>query len=86
MRSPVDGKTVRVITWDVKQNGAPIDTNLEKYVVGLGKSFEIGGVNAHISKSLGKIPYPNYARIVAQKGPRKGQVIAEWKPGPFLVW
>lgn len=85
LRARTDGKRVKLIAWN-SRSGRPTAENLAKVMTGLGKSFEKGGVNAHVSDMLGKIPYPTWARIVAQKGPRKDEVVAEWSPGPFLVW
>ena len=56
---------------------------LEQWVFSYSKSLELGGVNQHISLSLGHIPYPNKARIVRQSN---GEVVAEWKAGLFQVY
>ena len=63
--------------------GKPTDANLEKFVHGYAKSLEIGGVNEHVSKALGHVPYPTSARIVDQD---TGAVVASWKAGMFQVW
>lgn len=66
-----------------KGYGLPTDTNLEKWIYAYAKSLELGGVNEHISKSEGAIPYPTSAKIVNQF---TGEVVAEWKAGMFQVW
>ncbi len=56
---------------------------LEQWIYSYAKSLELGGVNQHISISLGHIPYPYSARIVRQA---TGEVVATWKAGMFQVW
>ena len=56
---------------------------LEQWVFSYSKSLELGGVNQHISLSLGHIPYLYSARIVRQA---TGEVVATWKAGMFQVW
>lgn len=70
--------------WNIKQNGAPTVENLTRYVLAYGKSLELGGVNDHISKALGYIPYPERAEIRVNK--RNGATVAEWRAGMFQVW
>jgi hypothetical protein len=70
-------------TWDVKTKGKTTDQNLEKYLIDFGKSFEVGRVNDHISKSIGYIPYPQKGRIINQ---RTNEIVAIWKAPMFMVW
>jgi hypothetical protein len=72
-----------VQAWTVKTEGKATDQNLEKYLYGLGKSFEIGGVNEHISKTIGFIPYPSKGKIINQ---RTNEIVAMWKASMFMVW
>ena len=54
----------------------------EKNVVKSG-SFKIGGINQHVGKAMGKIPYPSSAKLVCLND---GKTVAEWKAGMFQVW
>lgn len=77
------------LSWNVRSrtnvhgDGKPTDANLEKKVFAYAKSLELGGVNEHLSKAAGFIPYPKAARIVNQF---TGEVVAEWKAGMFQVF
>ncbi len=64
--------------------GKASEKALEEYVKSYAKSLEAGGCNAHISKGLGYIPYPNNARIETNE--KYPAVIATWKAGMFQVW
>lgn len=72
-------------SWNCKEYGKPTDKNLAEYVYKLGKSYELGGCNEHISKQLGYIPYPTKARIETnvQYNP---VIMAEWKAAMFQCW
>ena len=76
-------------TWHVKSRtnvtgyGAPTDDNLTKYVMEYAKSLKLGGVNAHLSKADGYVPYPNIAYIKDQK---TGRVVARWKAAMFQIF
>ena len=63
--------------------GRATQVNLEKYIFVYAKGLEVGGVNQHIAKALGYVPYPTYARIVRQQD---GHVMATWKAGTFQVY
>lgn len=63
--------------------GRATQANLEKYIFAYAKDLEAGGVNEHIAKALGYVPYPTYARIVKQAD---GEVMATWKAGTFQVY
>ena len=52
-------------------------------VVKYGKAFGPGGVNAHVGKSLGYIPYPTEAYIIDNQ---TGDVLVSWKAGMFQVY
>lgn len=70
--------------WNSKQAGRPTDANLEKFVKGYAKSLEAGGVNEHVSKALGHIPYPTHAEI--RRNVAGGGVVARWQAAKFQVW
>ncbi|CAB5221281.1 hypothetical protein UFOVP244_125 [uncultured Caudovirales phage] len=55
---------------------------LEDYIDGYHDSLKIGGVNQHVSISLGYIPFVNRAQIVEQK---TGLVVAEWVAPTFMM-
>ncbi len=78
-RVEIDGQRM---AWD-RRNGRPTDANLERFVLVYAKSHEAGGVNEHISKMFGRVPYPTTARIVRQ---RNGATVASWMAGVFQVW
>lgn len=70
--------------WWVRENGKPTLDNLEKYVMAYAASLGASGVNSHISKSLGYVPYPRWARI--RKNTKTGVVLAEWKAAMFQCY
>jgi len=45
------------------------------------KSFELGGVNEHVSKRLGYVPYPKRALLK-----KNNVVIDEWVAPMFYIW
>lgn len=69
-------------TWDCTKYGRPSTASIERFRVARHKSLEIGGVNEHISKSIGYIPYINRARIIRQA---TGETVAEFTAPPFEV-
>jgi membrane-bound lytic murein transglycosylase MltF len=80
----LDGKESQAMAWYVKDYGHVTDQNLEKFVMAYAKSLEHGGANAHISESLGHIPYPRYAEI--RHNYHGGATVAEWKAAPFQMY
>lgn len=72
-----------VESWEVGRRGRPTRANLERYIFRYADSLKAGGVNAHVSKALGFVPYPREARIVNQ---RTGAVVAHWKADRFQVF
>lgn len=66
-----------------KEYGKPTLENLEKWITEYSRSLEIGGVNQHVSLSLGYVPYPRTAKIIRQ---RTGEVLASWKAAMFQVY
>lgn len=80
----LDGKADQAMCWYVKERGEANAKNLEAFVMAYAKSLEAGGVNAHISASLGYIPYPRYAEI--RHNYHGGATVAEWKAAPFQVY
>lgn len=55
----------------------------EDFIVTFMKSFEIDGVNGHVSEALGYIPYPN--KVVFRDN-KKNAVVWEWVAPMFFVW
>lgn len=80
----VDGKPDTCMIWDVKRYGRPTEANLEKWVMTFAKSLEAGGVNAHLSESLGYVPYPR--TVVVKMNYTGGPVVASWKAAMFQVY
>jgi hypothetical protein len=80
----LDGKADQCLSWYVKDYGHATDKNLEIFVMRYAKSLEHGGVNAHISESLGYIPYPRRAEI--RHNYHGGATVAEWTAGAFQVY
>lgn len=66
-----------------KGYGKPTPENLAFYVEKYINSLKPGGCNHHISKALGKMPIPNWARIVKNDGSRN--VLASWNAPNFMV-
>ena len=79
-----DGKADQAMSWHVCEHGHANEKNLHKFVMAYARSLERGGANAHISESLGHIPYPRYAEI--RFNYRGGATVAEWKAGKFQVY
>lgn len=69
------GPAVSRMGWD----GRPTVANLERYVF----AYVDGGVNVHLSESLGYIPIPHSARIVRQK---TGRIVASWQAAMFQAF
>lgn len=66
-------------TWSQSETSAEaLEASIVKYL----KSFEIGGCNQHISKSLGHIPVVTEAKLVHVP---TGNVITTWKAPMFWV-
>lgn len=80
----LDGKADQALSWYVKDHGQANDANLERFVMAYAKSLESGGANAHISESLGHIPYPRTAEI--RFNYHGGATVAEWKSAPFQIY
>lgn len=68
--------------WE-KSRGEPNLDNLWEAVKQSVDSYKPGGLNAHISQSLGYLPYPNSAKIYNLQ---TGEILASWKAGVFQVW
>jgi hypothetical protein len=69
--------------WFVNEKGRPTEENLAEYVSAYVESLKVGGCNYHVSKALGFMPIPNWARIVLNDGSRKP--VVEWKAPMFMV-
>lgn len=80
--------TYRLEYWDGSTHsqawqGRATVKRLESWVFDYSASLRAGGVNQHISRSLGYIPYPTIAVIVRQSD---GERVAEWSAGKFQVY
>jgi hypothetical protein len=60
-------------SWSAKQHGRPTEANLAKFVEVHNKSFEPGGVNAHVGVRI--------VRAYLRRNERDGEVLAVWKSG-----
>lgn len=76
--------------WRVKSRGAncpgygsPTEANLATYMQMFIDSLKPGGCNHHVSKALGYMPIPNWARI--RVNCLGGEVVAEWKAPMFMA-
>ncbi len=75
--------------WYVKGNsyrtgyGQPTLSNLKKVLVDYAKSLELGGVNYHITKAFGYVPYPTWAKVIRQSD---HEVMASWRQGDFEIY
>src|SRR5690606_31229776 len=61
--------------------GEPTEESLFQQVKEYADSLKVGGLNYHISKAKGYIPYPVTAKVVRLEGP-----VVEWKAAAFQVW
>lgn len=66
-----------------RSDGPPTPENLARYVQAYIDSLKPNGANYHISKALGYMPIPNWARIVLNGGNRPA--VAEWKAPAFCL-
>ena len=62
-----DQQGPKIILWNTKAKGRPTEANLEKWRKAMNASMKIGGVNEHISLSLGFVPHVSHAEIHNQK-------------------
>ena len=69
-----------MMSWD----GRVSEDRLRDYVFAYAKSLESGGINEHISKALGHIPYPTQARI--ETNTKNPVIRATWKAAMFQVY
>ena len=80
------GDGVAPMCWNSRDMGRPTPSNLEKMLLGYSESCGPDGPNRAIGEALGRLPtLPRRARVVRQKGPNKGEVVAEWVHPPFLL-
>ncbi len=63
--------------------GRATDEALRKYVFAYADSLKAGGVNEHVAKALGFVPFPQEAKIVNQF---TNEVVATWKAATFQVF
>jgi hypothetical protein len=63
-----------------ESDGTPSPENIEKAIIKIAKSYEIGGSNEHYSKALGYMPIPFKARVIHQKSQ---SIMAEWHQPTF---
>lgn len=64
-------------------HGRPSAAALERKVMGYAKSLEPCGVNEHVSRRLGYIPYPLEAKVIRQAD---RAVVARWQAAPLQAW
>ena len=62
-----DQQGLAIVAWNTKTNGRPTESNLERWRKAMNASMKIGGVNEHISRSLGYIPHVSHAEIHNQR-------------------
>jgi hypothetical protein len=79
--SPAHGNTAEC--WWIKDAGNPTKENLAKFVHAHMRSLESGGPNAHLSRAMGFIPYPKWAKITENRA--GGAVVAEWAAPMFMA-
>ena len=70
------------LAWNCRDHGWPSVENAERYRDSLNKSFKIGGVNEHISRSAGILVHVSELRIIHNK---TGEVVASAKAPLFEV-
>ena len=86
MRKPITPKYRIMIDGQCLGTTNSLRIDLEAYVIAYGKSLELGGVNEHISKALGYVPYPSKAwiedNVPASKIPANYK---KWQAATFQV-
>jgi hypothetical protein len=55
---------------------------LDEYIRALVDSYKVGGVNEHVSRTLGYIPVPKSAKLINQY---TGKVVETWEHPKFMV-
>lgn len=63
-------------TYNRKPN---LELEVQKYI----DSLKIGGVNEHLSKTLGYMPIPNHAALINQQ---TRTIIQEWNAPAFMAF
>lgn len=63
--------------------GEPNQENLMTALQSIVNSYKPGNCNAHISKSLGHIPFPTNAKVIDMK---TGEIVVTWNAPMFQVW
>jgi hypothetical protein len=67
-----------------RQTTPPTEEDLRAFIKGeYIKQYLPGGINAHVSKTLGYVPYPNIASVTDLD---TGKVVALWGAAMFEVW
>lgn len=69
--------------WDCKSKGRPSDKAAERYAIAMNKSYQPGGVNAHLATAAGVVPVLTDVAIVRQA---TGEVVGSWKMPKFMVF
>jgi hypothetical protein len=75
-----DQQGPKVLIWNSKTSGKPTVENLDKWRKSMNASMKPGGVNEHISHSLGFMPHIGNCEIHNQK---TGQIVAAFKAPVF---
>lgn len=73
----IDHQGQHSFSWTGPANNKQLASWVSAYV----SSLQPGGVNAHLSSSLGFVPFPHYARLVEQT---HGITVAEWSAPSFV--
>lgn len=70
--------------WRRDKDGEPSNDTLRAYIKGSYiEQYLPGGINAHVSRSLGHVPYPSEARVIDV---HTGELVAAWKTAMFEGW
>lgn len=81
VKTNLTGSSKVISSWEVTKGHGRVNTkNLDRWVREHNESFLPKGVNYHVSKSIGIIPYVQEAHIVHQK---TGEVLVSYKMSPF---
>lgn len=73
-------RKTQAVAWNTKWYGRANQNNLDQWVARYNGELELGGINDHISKALGFVPYITSAKIVNQK---TDQTVAEYQMAMF---
>lgn len=90
VRGPSFFKSVPALVWYIDHpdalevwQGEATSKLLEQRILEYAKTLQIGGVNYHLTKARGFIPYPTKAAILNMD---TNEIVVEWKAAMFQVW